>query len=173
MFEQVFPHFATGFIEHLKGQVGLAGPRQVSLLSVSEQLALKREPDEAFRRQVFNGTLTLLYRLLFLLYAESRDLLPVKEVRGYSERSLTKLKADIAEKAGPIGDAVPDQLRKAYQASADATELYDRLLDLFFVIERGSRDLNVPRLQRRAVHHEPQFSRLHPGGRDRPVPDLA
>ena len=144
VFEQVFPHFATGFIEHLKGQVGLAGPRQVSLLSVSEQLALKREPDEAFRRQVFNGTLTLLYRLLFLLYAESRDLLPVKEVRGYSERSLTKLKADIAEKAGPIGDAVPDQLRKAYQASADATELYDRLLDLFFVIERGSRDLNVP-----------------------------
>ena len=42
MFEQVFPHFATGFIEHLKGQVGLAGPNQVSLLPVSEQLVLKR-----------------------------------------------------------------------------------------------------------------------------------
>ena len=38
VFEQVFPHFATGFIEHLKGQVGLAGPNQVSLLPVSEQL---------------------------------------------------------------------------------------------------------------------------------------
>ena len=144
VFEQVFPHFATGFIEHLKGQVGLAGPHQTSLLPISEQLALKREPDEAFRRQVFNGTLTLLYRLLFLLYAESRDLLPVKEVRGYWERSLTKLKADIAEKAGSIGDAVPDQLRKAYRASADATELYDRLLDLFSVIDHGSRDLNLP-----------------------------
>ena len=144
VFERVFPHFAAGFIAHLKGQVGLAGPHQVSLLPISEQLALKREPDEAFRRQVFNGTLTLLYRLLFLLYAESRDLLPVKEVRGYWERSLTKLKADIAEKAGPIGDGVPDQLRKAYRASADATELYDRLLDLFSVIDLGSRDLNVP-----------------------------
>ena len=144
VFEQVFPHFATGFVEHLKGQVGLAGPNQVSLLPVSEQLVLKREPDEAFRRQVFNGTLTLLYRLLFLLYAESRDLLPVKEVRGYWERSLTKLKTDISEKAGPIGDSVPDQLRKAYRASADATELYDRLLDLFSVIDHGSRDLNVP-----------------------------
>ena len=107
VFEQVFPQFAAGFIEHLKGQVGMAGPRQGSLLTVSEQLALKREPDEEFRRQVFNGTLTLLYRLLFLLYAESRDLLPVKEARGYWERSLTKLKADIAEKAGPIGDDVP------------------------------------------------------------------
>ena len=100
VFERVFPHFAAGFIAHLKGQVGLAGPRQASLLSASEQLALKREPDEEFRRQVFNGTLTLLYRLLFLLYAESRDLLPVKEVRGYWERSLTKLKEDIAEESG-------------------------------------------------------------------------
>ena len=144
VFEQVFPQFAAGFIEHLKGQVGMAGPRQASLLTVSEQLALKREPDEAFRRQVFNGTLTLLYRLLFLLYAESRDLLPVKEARGYWERSLTKLKADIAEMAGPIGDDAPDRLRKMYGASADATELYDRLLDLFSVIDRGNRDLNVP-----------------------------
>ena len=144
VFERVFPQFAAGFITHLKGQVGLAGSRQTSLLPLSEQLAMKREPDEDFRRQVFNGTLTLLYRLLFLLYAESRDLLPVKEVRGYWERSLTKLKEDIAERAGPIGDAVPDQLSKAYRASADSTELYDRLLDLFSVIDLGSRDLNVP-----------------------------
>jgi len=144
VFERVFPHFAAGFIAHLKDQMGLVGPRQASLLPISEQLALKREPDEDSRRQVFNGTLTLLYRLLFLLYAESRDLLPVKEVRGYWERSLTKLKEDIAERAGPIGDAAPDQLSKAYRASADATELYDRLLDLFSVIDLGSRDLNVP-----------------------------
>ena len=144
VFEQVVPHFAAGFIEHLKGQVGLAGPHQTSLLPVSEQLSLKREPDEEFRRQVFNGTLTLLYRLLFLLYAESRDLLPVKEVRGYWEQSLTKLKEDIAEKAGTIADAVPSQLGKEYRASADATELYDRLLDLFSIIDLGNRDLNVP-----------------------------
>ena len=144
VFEQVFPHFAAGFIEHLKGQVGLAGPHQTSLLPVSEQLSLKREPDEEFRRQVFNGTLTLLYRLLFLLYAESRDLLPVKEVRGYREQSLTKLKEDIAKKAGTIADTVPNLLGKAYRSSADATELYDRLLDLFSIIDLGSRDLNVP-----------------------------
>ena len=89
VFERVFPHFAAGFIEHLKGQVGLAGPHQTSLLPAAQQLSLKQEPDEDFRRQVFNATLTLLYRLLFLLYAESRDLLPVKEARGYWEQSLT------------------------------------------------------------------------------------
>ena len=144
VFEQVFPHFAAGFIEHLKGQVGLAGPHQTALLPMVEQLSLKREPDEEFRRQVFNGTLTLLYRLLFLLYAESRDLLPVKEVRGYWEQSFTKLKEDIAEKAGTIADEAPDRLRKAYGASADSTGLYDRLLGLFSIIDRGSRELNVP-----------------------------
>ncbi|MXY19946.1 MAG: N-6 DNA methylase [Dehalococcoidia bacterium] len=144
VFERVFPHFAAGFIEHLRGQVGMAGSHQPTLLPVSEQLALKREPHEEFRRQVFNGTLTLLYRLLFLLYAESRDLLPVREARGYWQESLTKLKADIAERAGNIEDDVPVRLKKAYRDSADATELYDRLLALFSVIDLGTRDLNVP-----------------------------
>ena len=144
VFEQVFPHFAAGFIRYLKGQVGTAGTQQGSLLPIAEQLSLKREPDAEFRRQIFNGTLTLLYRLLFLLYAESRDLLPVKEARGYWDGSLTKLKTDIAERAGPIADAVPKKLEEAYGDSAEATELYDRLLALFSVIDKGSRELNVP-----------------------------
>ena len=144
VFEGVFPYFAAGFIEHLKGQVGLAGPHQTALLPISQQLLLKREPDEDFRRQVFNGTLTLLYRLLFLLYAESRDLLPVKEVRGYWEQSLTKLKEDIAEKAGNIEDEVPGRLQKFYGNSTGSTDMYDRLLGLFSVIDQGSSNLNVP-----------------------------
>ena len=144
VFEQIFPYFAEGFIEHLKGQADMAGNRQPSLMPVVEQLALKREPDEEFRRQTFQGTLTLLYRLLFLLYAESRDLLPVKERRGYFERSLTALKQEIAEKAGPIEDYAEGRLQQAYSSSADETQLYDRLLDLFSVIDRGSNQLNVP-----------------------------
>ena len=144
VFERVFPYFAAGFIEHLKGQVGLAGPHQTALLAISQQLRLKREPDEDFRRQVFNGTLTLLYRLLFLLYAESRDLLPVKEVRGYREQSLTKLREDIAEKAGSIEDEVPGRLQKFYGTSTGSTDMYDRLLGLFSVIDQGRSNLNVP-----------------------------
>ena len=144
VFEEVFPHFAEGFIEHLKGQMGPADPQQVSLLPIAEQLQLKREPDEEFRRQVFQGTLTLLYRLLFLLYAESRGLLPVKEERGYRERSLTKLKEDIAGRAGAIADETRTHLRKAYGAAASDTGLYDRLLDLFSIIDRGGSALNVP-----------------------------
>ena len=144
VFEHIFTQFAEGFIEHLRGQEGVAGPQQTALLPVAQQFSLKREPDEEYRRRVFQGTLTLLYRMLFLLYAESRGLLPVGEVRGYRERSLTRLKEDIAAKAGTIHDEVPDRLKKAYRASADATELYDRLMALFKIIGRGSRELNVP-----------------------------
>ena len=144
VFEYVFPHFAEGFIEHLKGQVGMAGPQQASMLPIVEQLQLKQEPDEEFRRQVFQGTLTLLYRLLFLLYAESRGLLPVKEERGYWELSLTRLKEQIAEKAGAVYDETRARLQKSYGASVADTELYDQLLDLFSVIDKGSRGLNVP-----------------------------
>lgn len=143
VFEEIFPHFAEGFIEHLRSQPPLSGAQQGALLPVTQQLALKQEPDEAFRRQVFEGTLTFLYRLLFLLYAESRDLLPVKEVRGYWEQSYTRLKEEIGDKAGTIVDEVPRKLRPAYRS--DSTALYDRLLKLFEIIDKGSRELNVPR----------------------------
>ena len=144
VFERVFPHFATGFVEHLKDQVGPAESQGRAPSPAGKLLSLKREPDEEFRRQVFNGTLTLLYRLLFLLYAESRDLLPVKEVRGYWESSLTKMKQDIAKEAGTIGDEVPGRLQKFYGDSAGSTNLYDRLMALFSIIDRGSQELNVP-----------------------------
>ena len=142
VFDQVFPHFAEGFIEHLKRQPGIADPQQKMLFPVVQQLSLKQEPNETFRRLVFEGTLTLLYRLLFLLYAEARGLLPVREQRGYFEHSLTRLKEDIAEKAGNIYDEAPTNLNTAYRT--DTTDLYDRLMKLFAVIDRGSRELNVP-----------------------------
>lgn len=125
VFEEVFPHLASGFIAHIRQRDGLGA-------NVSQEALDK----------VFQGTLTLLYRLLFLLYAESRDLLPVKEVRGYWEVSLTKLKNDIADGAGTIEDDVPDRLKKNYRK--DHTELYDRLGGLFKKVDRGDSSLNVP-----------------------------
>jgi hypothetical protein len=155
VFEQIFPHFAEGFIEYLKRQPGIADPQQSTLFPVAQQLSLRREPDEAFRRLVFEGTLTLLYRLLFLLYAEARGLLPVREERGYFESSLTKLKGEVAEKAGNIYDEARAKLRTAY--GTNTTDLYDRLLTLFAAIDRGRRDLNVPIYNGGLFITEPQF----------------
>lgn len=142
VFEDIFPHFAKGFIEHLSSQPPITGAYQNALLPITKQLALKQEPDEPFRRQVFQGTLTFLYRLLFLLYAESRGLLPVKEERGYWEHSISRIKEEIANKAGTIVDEAPSKLARAY--SEQSTKLYDRLLELFIHIDQGSREMNMP-----------------------------
>ncbi len=122
IFEDVFPYFAEGFIKNW-------GKPAVQLT-------------DADLDETFHATLTFLYRLLFLLYAESRDLLPVKETRGYWEASLNRIKEEIAAKAGEIVDLADDKLEKAY--SATETNFYDRLSELFAVIDKGKADLNVP-----------------------------
>lgn len=125
VFAEVFPHLATGFIAHLRERDGLHANLSQEVLDA-----------------VFQGTLTLLYRLLFLLYAEARDLLPVKEVRGYFEVSLAKLKREVAEAAGSIADEVEERLKQHYRESH--YELYDRLARLCQVMDRGDPALNVP-----------------------------
>ena len=76
IFDKVFEGLAEGFIHYRRNE-----------LSITE------ETDES-KREIFKGCLTLLYRLLFLLYAESRNLLPIEE-DGYYRVSLKKLKEDI------------------------------------------------------------------------------
>ena len=66
IFEEIFPHLSAGFIAFIRQRDG-------SNIDFTQEML----------NTVYQGTLTLLYRLLFLLYAESRDLLPAREVRGY------------------------------------------------------------------------------------------
>src|SRR6266849_6515423 len=131
-FSEIFPHFARGFILYARRAAQL--PTGLNALPAEERNRLL-EP-------FFSGTLTFLYRLLFLLYAESRDLLPVREVRGYHEKSLEKLKREIAAKAGPIEDQAPALLKTTHNELS--TALYDRLQLLFHAVDRGDADLNVP-----------------------------
>jgi hypothetical protein len=125
VFERVFPHLAAGFIKDIRERDGIDTGLSQDALDV-----------------VFQGTLTLLYRLLFLLYAEARDLLPVKEARGYFEVSLRRLKGEIAEVAGSISDEAEGKLKRQYRD--DGYELYDRLAYLFQVVDGGDSSLNVP-----------------------------
>ena len=85
--------------------------------------------------------MTLLYRLLFLLYAESRNLLPIGEPP-YHAASLKKIKEEIADKAGMVENSVANRLQKAYPSKK--TILYDRLCRLFRVLDKGDPILNLP-----------------------------
>jgi hypothetical protein len=76
--------------------------------------------------------LTLLYRLLFLLYAEHRALLPLASSR-YEAYSLTALAREIAAK-----------LDTGVAYGARGTVLSGRLHALFEMVDQGDPDLGVP-----------------------------
>jgi len=123
IFEDVFEDLAAGF-------AGDFGHQSATALT------------QADLDLVFRGTLTFLYRLLFLLYAEARDLLPVREVRGYYDASLSCLKKEIEAAAGAALVGSREKLNRHYKA--DSFELYQRLARLFQVIDQGDANLNVP-----------------------------
>jgi hypothetical protein len=132
IFEQIFPHFARGFIIH-------EGAHSVAHTRANDPAALDGDD---FLPQTFSGTLTFLYRLMFILYAESLELLPVYEARGYREHSLYRLKKEIAEIAGTIRELAPQQI--IAHTSATATGLYERLQALFKAIDEGRDEWNLP-----------------------------
>lgn len=125
VFEQIFRLLAEGFIANIREVEGQA-------------TSLPQERLDA----IFQGVLTLLYRLLFLLYAEARDLLPVRETLEYSSVSISSIKREVGNVAGSLEDTVAGRFKKQYRL--DNHSLYDRMARLFGVVDRGDADLNVP-----------------------------
>ncbi len=128
VFYEVVPQLAAGFLEDRRGR-----------------LKMTTAPDEIELEQMREGTLTLLYRILFLLYAESRDLLPVRE-SAYYQISLKRLKEEISHIAGVAESQADEKIAAHYKRAA--TTLYDRLGELFAVMDGGdlerNRACNVP-----------------------------
>src|SRR5207248_1174713 len=94
----------------------------------------KTAAGDKFLDRTYDATLTLLYRLLFLLYAESLDLLPVHEP-AYATISLVRLKQQVKDAGGNVAEEVEGRLKARYTKSD--TGLYDGLAKLVKVIDRG------------------------------------
>lgn len=75
---------------------------------------------------LYDTALVFLYRLLFVLYAESRGLLPVK-TRGFGASKIYREKFSLDRLVGPLRD------KRAYSSEA-FTDLYEDLLKLFRLI---------------------------------------
>ena len=86
----------------------------------------------AYLAEVREAALTLLYRLLFLLYAEDRNLLPANDER-YDDYSLRKIREDVAKRV----DA-------ADTFSASARRYHHHLNDLFRAIDQGDPSIGLP-----------------------------
>ncbi|HZG10179.1 MAG TPA: hypothetical protein VEZ70_14485 [Allosphingosinicella sp.] len=105
VFEQVFPSLAAAIAEAAP-QAPLADVRQASLV--------------------------LLYRLLFLLYAEDRDLLPVSD-RRYDDYALRPLRLDVGKRLS-AGDAL----------SSSASRIWSHIADLSRIIDKGDASVGIP-----------------------------
>lgn len=90
-------------------------------------------PEPATLKQIYDHSLIVLYRLLFILYAEARELLPLRASSAYrADYSLDALKREIARRK--IGGAT---------LLPTTTRLWARLKDLFQIIDVGSSPLQV------------------------------
>lgn len=78
------------------------------------------------------AALVLLYRLLFTLYAEDRDLLPVNDTR-YDDYAVRKIRLD-----------VQDRKDKNDVFSETAARYWDALSDLFRIIDKGDHSIGLP-----------------------------
>lgn len=91
------------------------------------------EHDAETLQRVYDNSLIVLYRILFVLFAESRGLLPVGE-RGYRlQYSLFKLKQDLA-----------DNLDQNVPSSSSTAGIWKDLRELWRIIDKGNEDFGVP-----------------------------
>lgn len=90
--------------------------------------ALPQTPLEEVR----DASLVLLYRLLFLLYAEDRDLLPVNS-DGYDDYALRPKRLEVGDRMGR-GDAF----------SVTASQIWGRIADLSRIVDRGDASIGIP-----------------------------
>lgn len=105
-------HLAQGFLDY--------GPNQL-------------RPDPATLKEIYDHCLIVLYRLLFVLYAEARELLPLRESEPYRRAySLEAIKRSVAE---TIDGALP--------LLPGSATIWPRLRTLFSIINEGSEPLKV------------------------------
>ena len=134
IYREVVPRLAQGLAAARRGQ----GPPRRDELADIYQIAL-----------------TILFRLLFIAYAEDKDLLPYEWNDSYRKRSLKGLAEELADrvrKAGGLGCV--DQIRWDPHSHA----LWEQVRQLFFAVERGHLQWGVPAYDGRLFSSDPDVS---------------
>jgi hypothetical protein len=92
---------------------------------------------------VYGATLTLLYRLLFVLYAEARNYLPVSTSPGYEAHSLRRRL-----------EGVVDRVKSGGAFDATAKDVWRDLRTTFAAVDHGQSEWGVPRYNGGLFHDD-------------------
>src|SRR5205085_70693 len=118
--------YAQGISDSLKRQVYEA-LRHVAQGFLDYSTSQLTPDDPATLKRIYDNSLILLYRLLFILYAEARELLPVRESDLYRTRyGLEAIKGEIAR-----------DLNLGIRLRANSALVWPRLRQLFQYINEG------------------------------------
>ncbi|MEK7441647.1 MAG: Eco57I restriction-modification methylase domain-containing protein, partial [Chloroflexota bacterium] len=115
VFEKVAPLLVQGFVTWRKEVGGIETETPQTLV------------------MLYKAALVVLYRLLFVFYAESRNLLPVRDAKGYGNYSLAKICRDVVQMQTedvPLGLTAPF--------------VWSRLEAIFQVIAKGEKSVGIP-----------------------------
>jgi Eco57I restriction-modification methylase/TaqI-like C-terminal specificity domain/N-6 DNA Methylase len=128
---QASTDFARGISENLKQQV-YAALRHIAQ-GFLDYPPNHLSPDAATLKTIYDNSLIVLYRLLFVFYAEARELLPLRESDQYRDSySLEAITHEVAQRI--------DGGKMLLSSSA---LFWSRLRELFVIINAGSPPLQV------------------------------
>lgn len=95
----------------------------------------------------YRTSLTILFRLLFIAYAEDSRLLPLHVNGDYTRNALKSIARDIADRINAGGDLGFDNpLTPEVEPATDAahTDLWDRCQELFTAVDKGHNRWGIP-----------------------------
>lgn len=108
-------------------------PTLVEAIAANDPQRPPGEPGAAYCQEVRDAALVLLYRILFVLYAEDRRLLPVADSK-YDDYGLRK----------KVREEVADRIDRADVFAARIDNLYGHMRGLFRAIAEGEESLGLP-----------------------------
>ncbi|MBX0328120.1 hypothetical protein K2Z83_10565, partial [Oscillochloris sp. ZM17-4] len=126
-------HLAQGFLDYGRNGLHLGVGTGAAAPAEGPDARATSTDAAALLHVIYTNSLIVLYRLLFVLYAEARELLPLRESLAYrDDYSLYALARDVARR-----------IDSGMTLLVDTGRTWARLRDLFEIINRGSPPLKV------------------------------
>lgn len=150
-FEQILQEsqrFASGLGERLRDRVYVDVVPQLAQVVAAHHRSSGPDTTDQELADLYELAMVILFRLLFIAYAEDKDLLPYRSNGLYQRNALKTLAGDLAERAnqGP------------FDFDEVSTDMWDKIRSLSKAVDQGNRDWGIPAYNGGLFSSEPAVS---------------